>query len=458
MWYFLNMEKVGVHPKHDFENIDFGDKRLNKRLQKSIEDLTKNSQKSILGAGNGRSSAKGFYRLLGNDKFDIEKMADAASEATINRMGDTVLLIEDTTDINLNGHKKTKDLGYSSEHVLGIKVHSCIALTPEGLPLGLVRQYYNTRCEAENNDEKNRSPSRPIEEKESYRWLKMLDESTEDIPREVNVITICDREGDFYELYAYAQELGEDFIIRVTHDRATESDEKVISQIHRTKAIGEVIVNIPRNSRTNAQAYQAKMEVAYCAVRIKRPSSVADKTLPESLTMNIVRITEIDVAEGREPIEWIIATSLPVNSAEDVMLIVEYYVHRWKIERFHFILKSGCSVEKIQQRTYEKIKPMLLIYSVIAMFIMAITYIGRVLPNTFCDIFFNEDEWKILYQIIHKTKTPPEKPYSMADAVKYLGQLGSYKRAPSDGPPGVKSIWNGLTKLYEFMEMYSGLG
>ena len=89
------------------------------------------------------------------------------------------------------------------------------------------------------------------------------------------------------------------------------------------------------------------------------------------------------------------------------MKVVEYYIQRWKVERFHYVLKSGCSVEKIQQRTYEKIKPMLLIYSVIAMFIMTVTYIGRVLPDTPCDVFFDTDEWQILYRIIHKTKIPP---------------------------------------------------
>ena len=442
-------------PKEDFSTVDFGDKRLNKRLQESLENLTKNAGKSILGAEKNRSGAKAFYRMLSNDKFDMSQMETASRAATISRMEGTVLLIEDTTDINLNGHKKTEGLGYSSEHVRGIKVHSCIAVTPEGLPLGLVGQYYETRPEAKNAMSKKEKASRPIAEKESYRWVKMLDESTLYIPEEVRVVTICDREGDFYELYAQAQEIGEDFVIRVTHDRVTETSEKALSQIRRTKACGNVTVNIPRNARTNVPARQAKMEVAYCTVSIRKPASVTDASLPGSLVLNIVRITETD-AEGREPIEWILATSLPLDSAEDAMRIVEYYVQRWKIERFHFVLKSGCNAEKIQQRTYEKIKPVLLIYSVIAMFIMTVTYIGRVLPETTCDMFFDTDEWQILYRIIHKTKIPPSKPYSMADAVEYLGQLGSYRRAPSDGPPGLKSIWAGLIKLYDYINLFMG--
>ncbi len=303
------------------------------------------------------------------------------------------------------------------------------------MPLGLVAQYYETRPEAKSTLTKEEKAARKTEEKESYRWIEMLDESTAGIPEDIHVITICDREGDFYELYAQALALGEDFVIRVVHDRSTEADSKIFNQIGRTSACGQVTVSIPRNSRAGIHARQAQMEVAYCAVCIKKPKSVKDETLPKSLQMNIVRITEINTEGDIKPIEWILATNLQLNNAEDAMTVVEYYVQRWKIERFHFVLKSGCGAEKIQQRKYEKILPMLLIYSVIAMFIMAVTYVGRILPDLPCDAFFDKDEWQILYRITHKTKIPPAEPYSMADAVKYLGWLGGYKRAPSDGPP-----------------------
>jgi hypothetical protein len=95
-------------------------------------------------------------------------------------------------------------------------------------------------------------------------------------------------------------------------------------------------------------------------------------------------------------------------------------------------------------------KPLLLIYSVIAMFIMTITYVGRVFPNTLCNVFFDDDEWKILYKLVNDKQAPNE-PYTMEEAVKYVGELGGYKRAPSDGPPGLKVIWKGLSELYKFM-------
>jgi len=298
-------------PKDDFSYIDFGDKRLSVRLQKTVENLTKNTGASILGSGKGRSEAKGFYRLLSNEKFDMSQLQGAVYGSTLSRLNGIVLLIQDTSDINLNGHKKTESPGYSSEHVKGIKLHSCIAMSPLGIPFGLASQSYETREVAKSAGKQ----SRPIEEKESYRRLETMREATEFAPEGVHYVTVCDREGDFYELYAEAIELETDFVIRVTHDRNCDENEKTASKIRRQGAVGTVTVNIPRDSRSGAKARTAEMEVAY--------------------------------------------------------------IQRWKIERFHYVLKSGCNAEKIQQRTFERIKPVLLIYSVIALYVMAVTYMGR---------------------------------------------------------------------------------
>jgi hypothetical protein len=46
----------------------------------------------------------------------------------------------------------------------------------------------------------------------------------------------------------------------------------------------------------------------------------------------------------------------------------------------------------------------------------------------------------------------------MADAVKYLGQIGGYKRSPSDGVTGLKSIWEGLFLLYFAVDIIMGQG
>jgi len=449
-------DKKTIQPKDDFAGIDFGDKRLTKRLQKTVENLTKSAKKSILSSGEGRSEAKAFYRLLSNEKFDFDQVIGVATGNTFLRMEGTVLLIQDTSDVSLNGHKKTEGLGYCSEHILGVKLHSCIAISPTGIPFGLLSQAYETRPEAKSTLTKAEKAARPIEEKESYRWLETLRDSTSVIPEGVHFVTICDREGDFYELYAEAKMLEIDFVIRVTHDRRSDTNERIITKIRQTKPLGTVTVQIPRDSRNKIPARETEMEVASCQVNVVKPSSVHNEEIAPTLAINLVRITEISPANGNEPIEWILATSLPINEASEIMTVVEYYIQRWKIELFHYVLKSGLGAENIQQRTYERIKPVLFIYSVIALFIMTITFMGREVPDAPCTLLLDDDEWKILYRVVHKTKIPPDKPYSMADAVRYLGQLGGFKRAPSDGMPGLKSIWNGLFDLYFAIEILMG--
>jgi hypothetical protein len=140
-------------------------------------------------------------------------------------------------------------------------------------------------------------------------------------------------------------------------------------------------------------------------------------------------------------------TNEPLETAEAAYERVYYYTQRWKIERFHYVLKSGCTVEKLQERSVDKTTLLVLMYSVIAVMIMNLTYIARIAPEKPCTIFFEEDEWKMLYCTANKTKKAPKKPYSIQEAVTYLGWLGGPKRAPSDGPPGLKTIWVGLSTL-----------
>jgi hypothetical protein len=112
------------------------------------------------------------------------------------------------------------------------------------------------------------------------------------------------------------------------------------------------------------------------------------------------------------------------------------------------VLKSGCAIEKLQERSIDKTVTLILMYSIIAVMILNMMYRGRLKPETPCSALLGPDERKLLYCIVNKTKEEPKKAYTMKEAVEYLGWLGGPKRAPSDGPPGVKTIWIGLMKLY----------
>jgi hypothetical protein len=116
------------------------------------------------------------------------------------------------------------------------------------------------------------------------------------------------------------------------------------------------------------------------------------------------------------------------------------------------VLKSGCAIEKLQERSMEKMTVLILMYSIIAGKILNMTYMGRLKPELPCSFLLGEDEWKLRYCIANKVKKEPKKPYTIKEAVNYLG---GPKRAPSDGPPGVKTIWLGLMKLYILLATWS---
>jgi hypothetical protein len=117
-------------------------------------------------------------------------------------------------------------------------------------------------------------------------------------------------------------------------------------------------------------------------------------------------------------------TGGPVNTAEEAYKYAGYYMQGWKIERFHYVLKSGCAIEKLQERSIDKTAALILMYSIIAVMILNMTYMGRLEPEAPCSVLLGPDEWKLLYRIANKTKKEPKKPYTMKEAVEYLGWLG----------------------------------
>jgi hypothetical protein len=168
------------------------------------------------------------------------------------------------------------------------------------------------------------------------------------------------------------------------------------------------------------------------------------KRLKTSHEVNVIYVREEQQDKAAEPLEWFLMTNEPAKAAYEKAV---WYTRRWKTEQIHYVLKSGCAVENLQERGMEKTATLVLTYSIIAVMIMNITYIDRIHPQLPCTVRFEEDEWKVLYCTANKTRKSPRKPYTIAPAIIYLGWLGGPKRAPGDGPPGVKTIWIGLDKL-----------
>jgi hypothetical protein len=268
-------------------------------------------------------------------------------------------------------------------------------------------------------------------------------------PVGVQLVHIADREGDIYELYALAHRVGEKFVIRATHDRLSADKEHVIQILRASQSVGKTVVTIPANRKTGTKERDVTLTVQYQHFEIAKPQiRQKDTNLESTLNLTLVRLSEENPLAGSDPIEWLLMTNMPINSAEDALRVAGYYRQRWKIERFHFILKSGCKIEQIQQRSVEGIELMIMMYSIIAIHIMQITFLSRNMPDAPCDILFSETEWKTLYRAANRTLLEPREPPSIDEAVRLVAKLGGFVGAKSDGMPGLKVIWIGLSKLF----------
>jgi len=292
----------------------------------------------------------------------------------------------------------------------------------------------------------------PIEKKESYKWIEILKESHSLIPESVKAITVCDRESDFYEFYASAVSSDYKVIVRLVQNRIIQDHQKSLDYMRSMPACGTIETIIPRDTRNGRKSRKAVLEVSFDSITLQKPKRRTEAHIPMAITANAVHVVEKEPPEGVEAIEWFLLTTEAVNNFDDAVRIVEYYVQRWKIERFHYVLKEGCEVEKVQERTFERQSALISLYSMIAIYIMALTYLSRIAPDTDCGAIFDEDEWKLLYRAANKTNQAPETSYSINIAVRYLAKLGGFAGAPSDGAPGTKVIWRGLKVLYTLLE------
>ena len=159
--------------------------------------------------------------------------------------------------------------------------------------------------------------------------------------------------------------------------------------------------------------------------------------------------------EAVTPVEWMLLTTLRVDTLEDARTRVKWYSRRWGIEVFHRTLKSGCRIKDRQLGTADRLEACLAIDMVVAWRIFHLTMLGRETPDGPCTAFFTDLEWQTLYCYVHKTSEPPDEPPTMVEAVRLVGKLGGHLGRKRDGPPGTQTLWRGLQRLETATEAFA---
>ena len=164
-------------------------------------------------------------------------------------------------------------------------------------------------------------------------------------------------------------------------------------------------------------------------------------------TIQMVVVEEREPPAGVKPLRWLLWTTLAVTNWDEAIVVVEAYRARWLIERYHYVLKSGCGIEHVQLETAEGLERALALCCIVAWRLLWLTYQARRQGEASCTTVFAPHEWQALVCTIRQK---PSHQASRRACVKRCGwsaQLGGFLARKGDGEPGVKTLWRGLSRL-----------
>jgi len=429
----------------------FKDLRHGKRLKEIVRVMSKHPEASIPQANQKASQSQGMYRFLANKSIMTEQIYESYRPSVLQRVNKekVVLAIQDTTDLNFSGLKKTSGLGFINQSKQqGIKVHNCYAVSSLGEPLGILDQMTWTR--KEKSGLKKTRKKRATKEKESQRWLDTLKKAEKGVEESVCLIHVGDREADIFDLFSQERESNSELLIRGEHNRKVKHElDYLIPTLEQSPLKGEKQIQINRNPERPAR--QATLRVRGMEVTLLVPSNHKQKSQHKPVTINVLLVEEVNPSDGEKPIHWLLITTLPIESFEQAWQCVYWYSLRWLIERFHFTLKSGCRIEQLQLGTADRLKKALAIYSLVACYLMRLTYYSRLHPDGSCEVVLEPQEWKLLRRRF-QPKNRSSKPPTMKEAIVWIAQLGGFLARKGDGEPGLKTLWRGVGVLHNLLE------
>lgn len=449
-----HLQKTEKHwVEKEFETFTSSDARLNKRLKSIAKDFYANPTANIPQSCNSRAKTKAAYRFFNHKDVTMECVLDAHYQSTFQRLKkeNVVLAVQDSTSFNYSTHNNP-ELGTLSTSTKreGIMVHDTMAFTEKGVPLGLIDVQTWERDPAQYGKKSKRAKV-PIEEKESYKWLKSYQAliPIQSKAKGTRIVSVGDREADLYELFERVKNThsGPDILVRARHDRKLKLEESFLwESMALSPVAGHLTINVPR--KPGKKQRTAVLAISYKAVTLKK------KNQNNFVTLFAVYARELNQTLVEDPISWMLLTSIEVASLADAIEKVSWYMIRWQIEIYHKIIKSGCRVESRQAENLKPLKACIALDLVVAWRIFYMTKLSRENSDLSSTVCFKDHEWKALCCYHQKKTKAPEEAPLLKDAIRMIAEIGGFQGRKSDGDPGSITIWRGMITLATVIECY----
>jgi hypothetical protein len=443
----------------EFEEAELGDERLNARLLVLAAGLSREPGASFARISKSVAAREAAYRFLENGRVTMEALLQPHQEATAQRCREvgSVYVVSDTTEVTLPGEKRGKALGRIQGQRRGFLAHMALAVSALGnrAPLGVLGVETIVRDEEEKTDRNLRQTKRSSD-RESLRWGSLVNRA-EELLEGVEAIHVMDREADMFELLSQLTTDKRRFVIRATHDRVTEEG-KLFEAVSNAPGVLERDVHLsarqkrlPGKGRGHPARDKrtAKLSISSKRLALPRPKRLG-KEFPERIDVNLVNVFEAAPPDGNPPVQWLLVTSEPVDTPEQIAAVVDAYRARWLIEEYFKAIKTGCAYEGRQLRSIRTLTNALGLLVPIAWRLLLLRTLEREAPSTPAKAVFDPlvlDALALKLREIREPKPLPPDP-TIADVFRGIARLGGHHK--SNGPPGWQLLWYGFQYLLSF--------
>lgn len=447
----LDVESLATEVADD----NFSDDRLTARLATIIRRLGKQPSASFPSAFSS-AELEGAYRFFSNVFVTPAAILAPHVVATKHRASNlaSVRLVHDTTEISFRHDGKRR--GFREDGPQHFLAHVSLALSCEasGKPLGVAAVETWVDGDYDNQQDV---------------WLQQIRASEVALDAKGRAIHITDREGDDYLLFHELLLAGHRFVVRSSIDRWTTSvvdgsKGKLRTVMATVEHVAERSAKINPRAR-NSSAHRRKiypardarsvtLHIAGARLELVRPSSYVPSGkkahlchLPVALAVNVVRVWEPEPPAGADPIEWLLFTSEPINTPEEVSAVVDHYRARWTIEEYFKALKTGCAFEQRQLQDYESLTNALAIFAPLAYHVLLLRTVARADPEAHASEVATPDELDVL-RVLGRRELPPNP--TVRDVLLAVAALGGHIKYAPD--PGWLTIARGYEKLETLVE------
>jgi hypothetical protein len=454
----------------EFEAADLGDERLNRRLSSFATAFANAPDKSFPQMASSESELEAHYRLLGNERVDFGAILAPHVAQSVARTVEAkrVLVVHDTTSFTLKG-ERGEEVGYLNTTEHGFYFHASVAVVADGESracLGVLgaHDFSRTNPPAARGESKKRSGAELAKQptREADRWGNQILKVEQLVNGGAELIHVTDSEGHKYWLLEMLKKKGHRFIIRLAREHKAKElgDEEwdlVSNLVGRSEDVATREVPLParatkRPPRTkkrfpDRRGREAKLHFGRMQLALKRPPYLDDDVAAETV-VNVVRVYETNAPAGVEPVEWILFTSEPIDTAEQVLTVVDQYRKRWVVEDFFRALKTGTSYEERQLEGAHSWKNALAISLPIAWRLLAIRTASREEPEAPATTIFTAAELAALKHRLPKrlsSKNPTRREAFLA-----LAEYGGHIK--NNGEPGWQILYRAWTKILPLVE------